>query len=49
LRADDKVMTHYAATFTHEDPLSAARGLFVGGILSVLMWVMILAATGQIG
>jgi hypothetical protein len=42
-------MTHYAATCTHEDPLSAARGVFVGSILSLMLWAVILTATGQLG
>ncbi len=42
-------MTHYAATCTHEDPLSAAKGMLIGSILSVVMWMMILTATGQLG
>jgi hypothetical protein len=42
-------MTHYAAACTHEDPLSTARGIFFGSILSVVLWAIILTATGQLG
>ena len=42
-------MTHYAATCTHEDPLSAARGILIGSLLSFMIWGMILTATGQLG
>jgi hypothetical protein len=42
-------MAHYAVTCAHEDPLAAARGMFVGSILSLVLWAMILTATGQLG
>jgi hypothetical protein len=42
-------MTDYAASLTHEDPLSAARGMFFGSILSLMLWAMILTTTARLG
>jgi hypothetical protein len=49
LRADDVAMMDYAANCTHEDPLSAARGMFVGSIISLMLWALILTTTARLG
>jgi hypothetical protein len=42
-------MTDYAASCTQQDPLSAARGMFIGSILSMILWAMILTTTARLG
>jgi hypothetical protein len=42
-------MMNYSAAYAQDDALSAARGIFIGSILSLLLWAMILTATAQLG
>jgi hypothetical protein len=42
-------MTYSAATHRDDDPLSTARGIFIGSILSLMLWTMILTVAGQLG
>ena len=41
-------MIDHAGTYAYDDPLSAARGIMFGSILSLMFWGLILAAAGQL-
>lgn len=42
-------MMQYVAPCTQDDPLSEARGLLFGSILSAILWAMIISAVSHLG